>query len=370
MAALLRFAPACLLALAAVVVAPQAVRAGGLFDVTARKVALQGLDHDEVRRECLAVAADPAWSRLEPMPALAATEGYGTDQRAEAFGWAVMVLGGRALAGETASADQLRDLLLRWAGAKALAATEPSHDAYFALKRALLPTIVNYAVIRDSLSPGERAAIDGWLDPLVRAVDRRFDGDVDANNHRILADAVLSVWGGLTGDAALYARGPERFRASLAMAREDGALPLEARRGARALWYQRLALTGLTVIAQTAATSRGEDLYAVAVEGRRFDLLAGYLISALKAPVLAQASSAANYIPGPQPDYLAPDLSFLQRRGHGRHYMAFAEALAARGSPSFAQLRLAALMAAGPDGERPLIDDFVGGNASCFWRNP
>ena len=204
---------------------------------------------------------------------------------------------------------------------------------------------------------------------MVRAVDKRFDGDVDDNNHRILADAVQSVWGSVIGDAKLYAKGAERYRATLGGAREDGGLPLEIRRGSRALWYQRLALSGLTIIAETAAT-HGDDLYAVEVDGRGYDRVLGYFISALRAPVLVQASAAANYIPGPQADYLGQDFSFLKRRPHGRHYMAFSEAIAPRETTEFAHQRLAALIVAGPAGERPLIDDFIGGNATCFWGQP
>ncbi|HEY9212779.1 MAG TPA: alginate lyase family protein [Ancylobacter sp.] len=353
----------------ALALAGPAGAATGLFDLSARKAALQGLDYDGVRQSCLAIAADPAWLDLEPVAALTPTEGYGSDQRAEAFGWAVMVLGGRALAGDAESTAALKALLLRWADASALRATPPSHDGYFALKRALLPTVVNYAIIRDGLSPTERTKIDAWLDPLVRAVDRRFDGDVDDNNHRILADSVQSVWGSVIGDAKLYAKGPERFRATLTAARDDGGLPLEIRRGARALWYQRLALSGLTVIAETAAT-HGDDLYAAKVEGRGYDRLLGYFVSALRAPILVQASAAANYIPGPQADYLNQDFSFLKRRPHGRHYMAFSEAIAPRETAEFAHQRLAALIVAGPAGERPMIDDFAGGNATCFWGRP
>ena len=88
-----------------------------------------------------------------------------------------------------------RALLARFAAAKAFASTEVEHDAYFALKRTLLPTVVTYAILRDGFDAPTRAAVEAWLDPLVRAVDRKFDGDVDVNNHRYLADAVLTRLG-------------------------------------------------------------------------------------------------------------------------------------------------------------------------------
>src|SRR5207247_284594 len=145
-----------------------------------------------------------------------ATEGYGSDQSAEDFAWAVMVLGGRALAGDKDAAADARNLLARFATAKAFAGTEVEPDAYFALKRTLLPTIVTYAIVRDGFDAAMRQAVAAWLDPLVRAIDHKFAGDADDNNHRYLADAVLIVWGSLTGNQALYAQGATGYRAALA----------------------------------------------------------------------------------------------------------------------------------------------------------
>jgi poly(beta-D-mannuronate) lyase len=341
----------------------------GLFNVPARAKQLATPEFARIKDACLAVADDPNWAKLKPISGLKATEDYGSDQSAEDFAWAVMVLAGRALAGDQAAAGDARALLARFAAAKSFADTEVEHDAYFALKRTLLPTIVTYAIVRDGYDAPTRQAVEAWLDPLVRAVDKKFDGDVDINNHRYLADAVLTVWGSLTGDAALYAHGAERYRAALNAAREDGGLPLEVRRGSRALWYQRLALTDLTVIAETAA-AHGEDLYGLAVDGRSYDRLLGYLMSGLNAPALVRATASANYIPGPADDYLAQDLGFLERRGNDRHFMAFAEPLVARGGSSLARQRLSIVMASGPQNERPLIDEFMGGNATCFWGRP
>lgn len=177
------------------------------------------------------------------------------------------------------------------------------------------------------------------------------------------------VWGGLAGDQDLYGKGLGRYRTALTDAGDDGGLPLEIRRGSRALWYQRLALSELTVMAETAAV-HGDDLYGLTVEDHSYDRLLGYLASGLNAPALVRASASANYIPGPSDDYLVQDLGFLKRRGNDRHFMAFGEAVLARGDQTLAGRRLALIMQSGPLAERPLIDEFVGGNATCFWGLP
>ncbi|WAJ28731.1 alginate lyase family protein [Antarcticirhabdus aurantiaca] len=352
---------------------PGAARADGwtgLFDVPARQAALKTRELASVRAACLAIPAKSAWRRLAPIPALQPTEGYGSDNSAEDFSWAVMVLSGRALGGDEKARRQLAELMLAWAEADAFEATPEAYDPYYALKRQLLPLAVAFQVLSPTLTDEEAKTLRDWIDPLVRRIDARFDGDVDLNNHRTLADSVLMVWGSIVGDEALFEKGVGRFRETLAETRADGTLPLEARRGARALWYQRQTLASLTVIAE-AARGHGLDLYAQASpDGRKsFATLLSALLNGLDAPLLATVYSAENHIPGPEKDYLKPDLGFMETRGHGRHYMAFTEA-AARGGSELAFGRLDALVDSRLAGQRPLIDEFVGGNATCFWGQP
>jgi poly(beta-D-mannuronate) lyase len=338
----------------------------GLFDVELRRAALTQPALTSVRAACLAVPRDPAWSSLKPIDGLKATEGYGTDGAANDYAWAVMVLTGRALAGDVASEASLRDLLLAWAKAKAFENTAVENDAYYALKRVLLPTVVGYSVLQRGLDEGQRRLIAGWIDPLVRKIDRTFDGVVDRNNHRYLADSVLMTWGAVTGDEALYAKGYGRYRAVLGEARPDGSLALETRRGARALWYMRQSLASLTVMAEVAA-ARGADLYGLREGEVTFDRILSYLLNGIAEPNVVVAYASENYIPGGEQDFRRQDMGFLTKRSHGRHYMAWAEPVVARDRPGLASRRLKALFVRGVRSDRPLIDEFVGGNATCFW---
>lgn len=360
--------------------AAQQARWNGLFDVAARSAELKTPKFAEFRRFCLAIPVDTGWPTLQPVAGLSATEGYGSDRSAEDFSWAVMVLSGRSLAGDARATAMLRDLMRKWAASGAFNDTQTVHDAYYSLKRQLLPLTVAYAILLPSLDAADADLLRGWLDPLVRRVDRLFDGEVDRNNHRILADSVLAAWGAIIDDRQLLDKGIARYAATLDDARADGTLPLEARRGARALWYQRQTLSSLTVIAE-AARGRGLNLYeSASAEGRGFAALAGGLLNGLSAPLTVVAYSAENYIPGPENDYLKPDLGFLTRRGHGRHYMAWLEAVVNRADVNPADMdgadedlstaRLRGLFERRIARERPLVDEFIGGNATCFWGRP
>ncbi|HZH11309.1 MAG TPA: alginate lyase family protein [Microvirga sp.] len=341
-------------------------RPAGVFDVEQRRAALAQPALANIRAACLAIPRETSWNVLKPITGLKATEGYGTDGAANDYAWAVMVLTGRALAGDVSSEGALRDLFITWAKANAFAQTEVENDAYYALKRILLPSIVGYSVVQRGLDDEQRRVISGWLDPLVRKVDHTFDGSVDHNNHRYLTDSVLMAWGAVIDDQALYQKGISRYRAILSEARADGSLPLETRRGSRALWYMRQSLSSMTVIAEIAA-ARGTDLYTLHEGGASFDRILSYTLNGITEPRVVLAYASENYIPGDESDFRKSDLGFLSRRSHGRHYMAWAEAVVARDRAGLATRRLKNLFARSLRNDRPLIDEFAGGNATCIW---
>ncbi|MCZ8177687.1 MAG: alginate lyase family protein [Rhizobium sp.] len=341
----------------------------GLFDTKTRATELASEPYRKIRSICLAIAIDPAWQTLVPIAKLSATEGYGSDQSAEDFSWAVMVLSGRVLAGDQQARTLLEGLLLAWAKAGAFTETEEVHDAYYALKRQLLPLAVAYSILQQDLDPQQAAELRGWIGGLVVKIDHVFDGDVDRNNHRILADSVLAVWGAIVGDHQMMDKGLARFDTVLAETRPDGTLELEARRGARALWYQRQTLSSLTVLAEV-GRGQGIDLYDRETKDKQsYAALLGALINGITSPVLVAVYAAENHIPGPEKDYRKLELGFLDTRGHGRHYMAWTEAAALSGR-GLAFDRLRSLFDRRIRAERPLIDEFIGGNSTCFWGQP
>jgi poly(beta-D-mannuronate) lyase len=345
---------------------------GGLFDVAARKAELQKPEFATIRAYCMAETgvSQPDEKMPEPVKGLKETEGYGTDRSLSEFAWYMMIHGGRAMAGDAKSEGLVKEALITWADANALHDTEEVHDAYYALKRGLLPIIVNYTIVRESFSPEDQKKIENWLDPLVRMIDKKFDGDVDMNNHRYLADSVLTLWGDIIGDSGLYDKGRERFEIALEQMRPDGSLPLETRRGARALWYVRQSITNLSVIAEIYARN-GDDLYGLTRDGKSLSLLTNYFITGARAPSSLVEYTSENYIPGPSDDFLNQDMAVLHQRGGKRHYMSFAH-LYLKHFPEteISAARLKALMDETGFKELPLIDDYIGGNATCFWGKP
>ena len=340
-----------------------------LFSVDHRKAQLQSPAYAKAKEYCLAKKVQ--WDSKMPTPiaGLKTTKGYGSDKRAAEFSYYVMVLGGRAMAGDSSSANALKDALLTWAKANAFTKGDSKHDTYYALKRHMLPVIVSLSIIDSDLTSGERSTITKWIDRIVPPLDKRFDGDVDVNNHRYMADAVLMAWGAYKGDATLYHKGTQGFKTMLHHIEADGSLPMETRRGARALWYMRHALTSLVVIAQM-DNLRGGQLYNTAYRGRSLSSVMHYFVSASHAPLTILPLASKNYIPGPHKDYLVQDTGHLKMRGHNRHYMAFSQIY--KQQPTLAAKRLSLLVDQfeTPKSGHPYIDDYAGGNMSCFFWEP
>jgi hypothetical protein len=275
----------------------------------------------------------------------------GSDRRVEPMTWYVMTAIGHHLHG---CDDGLRALatLGAWAEAHALEALEPAGPqatlarSRYTLKRALLPLIAGYAVLRRDLQPSaaDRSRVEDWLARLV-ALAEGTDGPITArNNHRYMRDAVLVAWGALQGEAASFARGVQGARDAIAALQPDGSWPLEIGRGPRALWYQRHAIASLVATAEIVA-GQGIDLYAADSAGRSLHQAIGFLLDGITRADPGQ------------------DLGFLAPRGNGRHYMAWAEAYLARFPDHPNTPRLHALLVAAP---RPLIDDYSGGDVASL----
>lgn len=338
-----------------------------LFVRDARLAALRTLSPEQRRAWC-GTGHVPA-EAFRPVPGLRDRRD-GPDPASEPFAAAMMALAAAGFGAEDAAARRtLVELLSRWSTANALSAPLRSVNGRYAVDRTLLPTIVAFALVRDdpAWDPIRREAVADWLERLVRAQRQQPRGPASArNNHHYLRASVEMAWGALTGDTEGLAAGGTAFLDALQDMRADGSLPLETRRGARALWYQRHALASLVVIAEIAAV-RGQDLYGLEVEGRSLHTAVRFLLDGIAEPRRVWRYAAVNDKPGVERDPRRQDLGFLEHRGHGRHYMAWAEIYMARFPHRTEARRLRALLPWDRPGFRPTVDDYSGGNTTCFF---
>lgn len=344
-----------------------------LVDAARQRRRLAALPPEERVARCGVHAGE--WPEIDPVPALVPQADGRPDGDAQPMALLMMEAGAAYLADADPSAahDAVVETLDRWAGADALLAFESSDsNLYYALDRALLPTLVTWSLVRSdsAVSERRRRRIDGWLERLVIARGpmrpaRSATDDTTRNNHAYLAASVDMAWGALMGDGDAFRRGPAAYRMAVRDMRLDGSLPQETSRGARALWYQRHALASLTVIAEMAAV-QGHDLYGYSLDGRSLHRAIRFLLDAIDRPSIVARYALANHKPGPERDPAAQDLGFLRRRGTVRHYMAWVELYAARFPDRDETRRLLGLLARQDQPFRPMVDDYSGGATSCF----
>jgi poly(beta-D-mannuronate) lyase len=180
------------------------------------------------------------------------------------------------------------------------------------------------------------------------------------------------AWGALAGDDAYFREGLVAFDMALADMRADGSLPLETRRGSRALWYQRHAIASLVAIAEMGAV-QGRNLYARERDGRSLHTAVRFLLDAIDdAGLVRRYADRGDKDPaaGAEEEPDGQDLGFLVRRGHGRHYMAWAEVYVARFPGRDESRRLLRLLRDSEPDFRPMLDDYSGGSMSCLFATP
>lgn len=342
-----------------------------LFARDARLAELKAMTGEQ--RDALCGVHVRKWRSHGPMRTVSSPDEYGGDLRGEPFAHTVM----RAAAAAFGTADKpaqkaLVDLLDRWARHDALLEFDSNQASnYYVVERIMLPMVVAWSLVRDSaaVDKAEKRNIVKWLDRLIQRRQRPVadDGDLsDINNHDYLAASVDMAWGALVGDPARFARGIALYRAGIAQLRADGSLQRETERGARALWYQRHAIASLVTMAEMAAV-QGFDLYGYKVDGRDIHAAIGFLLKAVDDQKLVWPYARANKNPGPSQNWMVQDMGFLVRRGHGRHYMAWAEPYMRR-FPDRAEARaLARLLPDRDPGWRPMVDEYSGGDTTCFF---
>src|SRR5579859_2553739 len=135
-----------------------------------------------------------------------------------------------------------------------------------------------YLKVQAAAIPEQRAAIEPWLKEVARRNLAYWDDPAKhRNNHYYWTGVGILATAAATGDKALLEQGRAIFTKGVSDIEDDGALPMEMARGAKALHYHNYALTPLVVMAELGSRATGEDWYGA--DGRRLDLLAERVLS-------------------------------------------------------------------------------------------
>jgi poly(beta-D-mannuronate) lyase len=139
--------------------------------------------------------------------------------------------------------------LVTWAEGDAMLGKIAKEQAHYERKWVLSGLALSYAKVRDGASRDQKAAIDNWLLALADGVRRHSDAYKGTrNNHYYWEGLAVAATGAVTGNAKDLEWGRKVFHDAENDIADDGTLPLEMKRGSRALHYHLFAAEPLVML--------------------------------------------------------------------------------------------------------------------------
>lgn len=142
------------------------------------------------------------------------------------------------------------------------AGTMSSRQAYYVQGWLTGAIAIAYLKVRDSglATDEDRNLLFPWFERVVAQTERFYGESGAKNNHLYWAGVEIAAAGIAAGDNKLFNWGVNAYREGVAQIGADGTMPLEMRRGRRALHYHLYALAPLVYLAAF-GKANGLDLY-------------------------------------------------------------------------------------------------------------
>jgi poly(beta-D-mannuronate) lyase len=265
-------------------------------------------------------------SIIPPIPVVKASSEYGLDHN---FEWLVMALfkmTDACLAGDQCICKEIVNSARIWADADAAKFSLGDRKSNFYWNQTLTVNLLlvrsftaAYSIARSLASPSPETdeAVINWLMRRVKRAEhteynsRALGVTYQAQNHCLASSSAMMMMGSLTGDNKLFQRGIAQWFITLGSMRNDGSLPLETWRGARALMYSSFTLQGLMSIAETAYT-QGYDLYSMSPsKDKTVHHAVKFILDAYENHDVILKYARLNFVPGPSKEWKEQDLHHI-----------------------------------------------------------
>lgn len=273
---------------------------------------------------------------------VSAPEGYGLDDRFNTVSDQFKRLSERCLAGSQISCRTIQISSIKWAKESKLEKPRSTggglwNDTLTINMRLLSPMLAALGVAEEfsAMPEDERSVVIPWLVKITDNFEHgmRHEGSYGggnagttarraAHNHAVQSSNAQMSLGSFIGESERFNVGINQWFITLASMRGDGSLPIETRRGARALFYQGRTITALSSLAEKAKV-QGVDLWKTAPEETQtIHLAVKFLIDAIENPNLVLRYASTNHAPGPSKNYKRQDIGTGSTFGWVALYMA------------------------------------------------
>ena len=128
-----------------------------------------------------------------------------------------------------------------------------------------------------------------------------------AHNHALSSAISHMQLGILVSDNKLFRKAFKNYEAAIKYQRKDGSMPIETRRGGRAMFYQGRAMTALTAIA-IIAENQGHNIWDYDHKGKNFHNIVKFFIDFTENNEIVFKYAKEMKAPGPAKDYKRQDL--------------------------------------------------------------
>lgn len=151
--------------------------------------------------------------------------------------------------GKPADAACALGWLEQWAARRAMLGRMSSAQAYSVRKWTLGGLALSYARVRETATPAQRYAIDAWLSSIADSTISYAQVRKGVrNNHYYWEGMAVTAVGAVTQNQRYLEWGRDVFDYAMGQVAEDGSLPAEMARGAKALHYHVFAAAPLAMI--------------------------------------------------------------------------------------------------------------------------
>ena len=272
---------------------------------------------------------EPKMNLVKPILKVEAPVGYGLDDRfdnaLDKFSNFSHPCGG----GNREACENVKRIILEWAKADAAKRTGPSdhegrhwNDTLTVNLYIASPMLAAYSFAKQAIDvPSEEdQIIKKWLKKIVKRNEHLMYDQIykkntqasgvpkRAHNHALSSAIAHMELGVLLNDEKLFRKAFKNFGAAIRYQRKDGSLPIEVRRGGRAMFYQGRAMNALAVIA-IIAENQGYNIWDYEYKEKNYHNLVKFFIDFTENNEIVFKYAKEMKSPGPAKDYKIQDLN-------------------------------------------------------------
>ena len=275
-----------------------------------------------------------------PLAKVDAPSGYGLDNRFMSALDSFENFKRPCSGGNIEACENVKRVILDWAKSDAAKRTGPSNhegrhwnDTLTVNLWIASPMMAGYSFVKQVINvpEDEDKIIKDWFQKIVKKnkhlmYDMKYKDGTQAigvpkraHNHALSSAISHMQLGILLSDDKLFRKAFLNYEAAIRYQRKDGSLPIETRRGGRAMFYQGRAMNALSVIA-IIAENQGYDIWNYEYRGKNYHNLVKFFIDFTETNEIVFKYAKEMKSPGPAKNYKVQDLDIRSSSNWGWLY--------------------------------------------------